>query len=359
MILFICVLLYLLTSTLTSKPAAGRLQWDPSGYVIFCPCMGRFGNQADHFLGALSFAKKINRTLVLPPWRTYKNVPFNDWFKTEPLKKFHRVVLAEDFMAKLAPIHWPPGRRSGWCWLPSNDKDRKCAMKEGNPFGPFWDGLKVDFDDYVIYNIGYSDTNTWQKVYPPAKYPVMAFKGAPASFPVQEEDVALHRFLEWSDTVEDEALGYINKHFPGDVFVGIHLRNGPDWANACEHVGEVHSYMSSPQCLGYSGEVIVTGKLCFPPKDEILRLLKNVVISTKAKVVYVATDKDPMIDEIKEHLKKQKVKVFHQDPWLPQIDLAILGMSDQFIGNCVSSFTAFVARERKAKNLPTSFWAYS
>ncbi|XP_064626465.1 GDP-fucose protein O-fucosyltransferase 1-like [Lineus longissimus] len=337
---------------------ASNPEWDPSGYIIYCPCMGRFGNQADHFLGSLGFAKSLNRTLILPPWRTYKNVPFDDFFQVKPLREYHKVILAEDFMASLAPEYWPPGERSGWCvHLPGRPKE--CTMKEGNPFGPFWDGLNVDFDSYVYFDIFFSSQNIpqWQERFPPEKFPVYAFKGAPAHFPVEPRYVQLHKYLRWSDKIMDEAQTYIDKNFKDKKFIGIHLRNAMDWENVCSSaVGEL-TYMSSPQCLGYhNNKKNITQNMCLPDESEVLRLLKNVVLKTKTKVLFVATDRYPMIKQIEDYLKPQKVSAFHMDPWLPQVDLAILGKSDYFIGNCLSSFSAFVIRERMVNKKQSYFW---
>lgn len=86
--------------------------------------IGRFGNQADHFLGALAFAIGLNRTLVLPPWVEYHygqlksiQVPFETYFKVDPLTKIHKVMTMENFMKEVAPVEWPANKRVSFCYM--------------------------------------------------------------------------------------------------------------------------------------------------------------------------------------------------------------------------------------------------
>lgn len=65
--------------------------------------------------------------------------------------------------------------------------------------------------------------------FPASKYPVLAFAGAPASFPVDEVNLGLQRYFQWSDSIESQANDFIERELSDGPFVGVHLRHGLDW----------------------------------------------------------------------------------------------------------------------------------
>ncbi|XP_070531653.1 GDP-fucose protein O-fucosyltransferase 1-like [Ptychodera flava] len=383
MLLHIAMQILLVTLSLLKSSAAfvlvtansTDLNVDPNGYVMYCPCMGRFGNQADHFLGAFGFAKAIDRTLILPPWIEYppwpgrgsNQIPFDTYFKIEPLKEYHRVITMEKFMKTFSETIWPIGNRIGFCYSFSRAKE-ECMMKDGNPFGPFWDNFKIDFDSYEQYGPMSYDSQragikeSWDSKFPPSQYPVLAFSGAPGSFPVSSQNRKLHKYLKWSTSIDKQAREFIKDNLPEGPFVGIHLRHGSDWKKACDHVNEGNTgnhMFASPQCLGYKNEHgKLTYNICFPPVEDILRRTKKAVKKTKAKGVFVATDDNPLLSELSKSLKSLKVKVVQRTPKEPHVDLAILAKSDLYICNCVSSFSSFATREREVSGKPTWFWGF-
>ncbi|KAK4879986.1 hypothetical protein RN001_008132 [Aquatica leii] len=323
--------------------------------------MGRFGNQADHFLGVLSFASALNRTLVLPPWVEYRygeprsiQVPFDTYFQVEPLQTFHKVITMEKFMAEVAPTEWPPDKRISFCYMSRGDVN-SCKAKEGNPFGPFWDTYNVDFVGSEFYGPLHYDTyhhdmsKKWKQQYPPELWPVLSFTGAPASFPVQQENLILHKYLKWSRSVMKKVEEFIYNGLPKGAFIGIHLRN-------------------APQCLGYRNERgKVTAEMCLPSKEIIIRQLKRAIknynnaenhSNNPVKAVFVASDNNHMIDDLNSALKRMNIEAFKYKGNDPHVDLAILGQSNYFIGNCVSSYSAFVKRERDVNGYPSGFWGF-
>eukprot|EP00057_Strongylocentrotus_purpuratus_P033135 XP_790324.3 PREDICTED: GDP-fucose protein O-fucosyltransferase 1-like [Strongylocentrotus purpuratus] len=191
------------------------------------------------------------------------------------------------------------------------------------------------------------------------EYPVIALPGAPAAFPVTRENRELHRYLHWSEEIEKQADKFIEENLSEGPFVGVHIRQGSDWINACRQVKKsAKQRFASPQCLGYNNEFgNLTDDLCNLSFDLVKEQIKAVVKKIKAKGVFIASDVEPDIKALKKFLPS-KVKVVQHKPSEPHVDLAILAKSDHYICNCASTFSAFAKRERDAAGKPSSFWGF-
>lgn len=357
----------------SSEDGYFEMKLDDSGYVVYCPCMGRFGNQADQFIGALNFAKGLNRTLILPPWVTYPpkkpftslQIEFNRWFKVKPLMTFHRVVTMKQFMNEFSPRVWPAGMRTAFCY--SFRDGKSCAMKDGNPFGPFWDHFNIDFDFHVEHNPFYwnthnkEDADEWNRKFPHRKYPVLAFHGVPGHFPSIKRNQHLQKFVSFSDHISQKAEAFINDVIKGR-YVAIHLRNGIDMTRVCRDIPkyEYDSLFSSEQCTGYDRKRQFTEDMCNPPSKEIERKVRMHLKRIGSTNLFIATDNEPLIDYFKAKLGMNvNIHMWKENHDVDDaiVDLAILSRADFFIGNCVSSFSAFVRRQRESRNRPFDFFS--
>lgn len=330
--------------------------------------MGRFGNQIEQFLGMLAFAERINRTLVVPPWNMMqsKNTNFEAFeniFDINYLNGYHKVISMSEFMDKIAPAVWPHHKRFAFCFYERmgplvND----CNAKFGSPFGDFWNKFRINFVDSVFYSpltVEHSKAE-WDTTFPIDTFPVLAFVGPPSAFPVKHQNKHLQRYLRWSATVDEKVDQFLRENVVRPV-VAVHLRNGPDFNKACALIDQnMVELFSSSQCHGDFHEhspYNVSFEMCSPSQDMVLQTIKYSVRLIAANSVYIATDYNPMIKQIREYLMNTSVKQIVWHPMRqPYFDLALLGRADLSILNCVSSFSAAAKRERDLNRLATMFF---
>jgi len=349
-------------------------------YILYCPCMGRFGNQAEQLLGTLKFGKLLNRTVVLPPFISHENrsvkfIPFQDVIDVKAVEEYTPVITLDAFMKDVAPVIWKPRERMIFCYSHRNGRDTEsCNALEGSPFGHFWRQIGVnEFSSSVFYSpltLRHEEASMWVKDY--ARFPVLAFVAAPSQFPVDQETTELQKFIKFSDEPKKSSKEYMKKRQLDDPFIGIHWRHGIDWKRACNLLKEsdLKVLFSSGQCFPGTSLKGIPFELCFQTPEQVIRELEDILTTTSITTIYFATDEDDREDflliykslskrfpsitlltpstrfssRFPSGIKKEPTPTFIQD-------LVILSEADYFLGNCISSFSAFVSRTRKWNGL--------
>ena len=378
-------------------------EWDANGYLAFCPCMGRIGNQLEYTLQAFDLALATGRTLILPHFIDWDAHPtrfpaFDDWYDVAHVRKSMPNALTWPQFLGHFGHRWPPSERRAYCEIrPGSHRAAKgnttCADLGvvGQP-GSYWHRIGVRFGGGEVRR-KYSRQSAPQL--PPAEHPVVVMTSAGFRFPAPLDTLARQSLLQWAEPVRTQARALITASVPdGDTFVAVHIRAGSDFRGACEREQvastfagtgtgskDLERFFEARMCGGRG--YLLAPSMCVPAKEDYVAGVQGALHLTGSCHVFIATDLRPR--ELKRYISSEllqvppqrasdcdKISIF-QAPAMksvgkgtrarrspdPRVDLATMALGAHFIGNCVSSFTAAVVRERThLHELPVGTYSY-
>ena len=354
-------------------------------FFTFCPCMGRIGNQLEHYLQAFELSLNTGRTLILPPFvdwnvKPVRFVSFEKIFDLNFLKTngLSNVVTFETFMSKYGDT-WTD--RRAFCTTRS---EKTCGEfgHLGEP-GNYWKRLGIEFDGEVRKVLTKSNARKM------LEYNVIVLTTSKFKFPAPRSTLRHHSMLRWSDSILEKATSLIQRNVPStEPFVTAHFRAGSDFRRACRREStkkafetgnfeRLEKFFEARTCFERE-DISVSYRMCEPTKEDYITGLQNALERTHSCHVYIASDLKPSklselisLDALKPPSSRDdcdSVSIFSQQQSNedPLIDLAVMARGSYFIGNCVSSFTAIVTRERMfsrkggelntTAQLPISYW---
>lgn len=349
----------------------GTFNCSSSGYVVYCPSMGRFGNQLDHLLGALGFANRQQRTLVLPPFIRYRRtaensgvefVAFDEVFDMAVLSNHASVITLRNFTTVMKQC-WH--HRALYCV--SNGAKAPCRISAASPSREFWDSIDVKFNESFMYSavLG-TNTTQWLLDFPVDTHPVLTFDTPPFDYPVGAKDGWWHKFFVWARARRHQFEAYLRRESVTEFgYVAGHLRAEADWIVTCVSMASAGAteLMSSPQC-GYTFDTstLIPTSVCLPDMESVAKRLVGEARAAKVQFIFVGTDCEPCWYQLRTFINHIDGDIRLLDNTFGEplsTDLQLFTRAAKFVGNCLSSFSAAAARARNAEGMPvetTGWW---
>jgi peptide-O-fucosyltransferase len=321
----------------------------------------------------LALARELDRTLVLPPFIEYHGsmrrlVPFEELFEVEPLRRYTSVLTIAEYKRTVVRERLEEAVES-ICPEASIESAGTnagyCKLRSGQPSTDFWDDAlgagrnpvrSHAFDPSILSldkskATGPDKPSQWKETFAKEQHPVLLFAALPVPYPVLSKHRTLQNLLIWTKPIRERAAKLIESL--GHKWIAVHFRHGSDWKISCDMAEDKKKWMSSGQC-----GTDVSRRMCIPDVKEAVEDIAKEARRTGARNVFVASDDRKALDEMRVELKARDLElVMLAEPDI-YVDLAVMSSpkAAHFIGNCVSSFTAFVKRRRDVDGTPSSFF---